>query len=585
MIVLGVNAFHADSAACLVRDGELVAAVEEERFTRIKHWAGYPAQAIAYCLEAAGVEIDAVDAVAINQDNRAAFWPRLAYVATHPPRPAAIASRLATRQARARVPERLRRQFPRARRLPRLETVEHHLAHLASAFFVSPFEQSAVASIDGFGDFASAAVGFGRGSRLEVAERTWFPHSLGLFYQALTQYLGFPNYGDEYKLMGLAPYGEPRYLAKLREILRIDAEGAFTLDIACFRHPREPIAFAFEDGAPRFADLFTPALEQRLGPRRRVDAPIEDRHRDLAASVQAIYEAAVFAYLRRLHRRWPQPRLALSGGCAMNSAANGRIAAETPFREIYIPPAPGDAGGAIGAAFAVALRAGAARRFVMDHAYWGPAFDDGALQGALARLDGPFRPARIADDSALCRAVATAISQGQVVGWFQGRMEWGPRALGSRSILCDPRRADMKAILNAAIKKRESFRPFAPSVLGESAGDWFESRAALPFMSEVVRVRADKRARVPAITHVDGTARPQTVGRDANPRFHALISAFRDLTGAPMLLNTSFNENEPIVCTPAEALDCFARTHMDMLVLGDFVLRREAAETGRPAAE
>jgi carbamoyltransferase len=585
MIVLGLNAFHADSSACLIRDGELVAAVEEERFVRIKHWAGYPARAIAYCLEAGGIEIEAVDVVAINQDNRAAFWPRLAYLATRPPRLSAIGARLAARRARAGVPALLRRQFPHARRLPRLEAIEHHLAHLASAYDVSPFDEAVAVSVDGFGDFASAAAGVGRGARLEVAERTWFPHSLGLFYQALTQYLGFPDYGDEYKLMGLAPYGEPRYLSKLGEILRIGADGGFALDLAYFRHPREAIAFEFDDGAPHFADLFTPLLEQRLGPRRRADEPIADRHRDLAACVQAIYEAALFTYLRALHRRFPLPRLALAGGCAMNSAANGRIAVETPFREIYIPPAPGDAGGAIGAALAVARRAGAERRFVMDHAGWGPAFDDAALQDALARLAGPFQPVRISNNQRLGRQVAAAIAEGKVVGWLQGRMEWGPRALGRRSILCDPRRADMKTILNAKIKKRESFRPFAPSVLAEAASDWFATSADLPFMSQVVPVRAHMRARVPAIAHVDGTARPQTVSAGSDPRYHALISAFRDLTGVPMLLNTSFNENEPIVCTPAEAVDCFARTNMDMLVLGDFLVQRAASETERPAAE
>jgi len=578
MIILGLNAFHADSAACLARDGELVAAVEEERFLRIKHWAGYPERAIAYCLDEAGLMIEDVDVVAINSDDRAAFWPRLAYLAANRPGLSAIRARLSARAARASIPELLSRQFLQARCLPRVERVEHHLAHLHSTFAVSQFEEAVVASIDGFGDFASAAWGVGRGGEITVEGRVLFPHSLGIFYQALTQYLGFPGYGDEYKVMGLAPYGEPRFLSKLREVARIDADGRFALNPNYYRHPREAVAFAWSAGSPEFADLFTPALELLLGPRRREDEAIDDRFRDIAASTQALYEEAFFAFLNALHRRHRLPRLALAGGCAMNSVANGKVRLQTPFVEIYVPPAPGDAGGAVGAALAAWLRRGGERRFTMDHAFWGPSFDDAALARALARLEGA-RNVRIraSSQAELCRMVAAAIAEGQVVGWLQGRMEWGPRALGGRSILCDPRRGDMKAILNAAIKKRESFRPFAPSVLAEETSQWFEADGDSPFMSRVVPVRPSRRARVPAITHVNGAARPQTVDAAVHPRFHALISAFRDLTGVPMLLNTSFNENEPIVCTPDEAVDCFARTNMDLLVLGDFVVRREAA--------
>ena len=579
MIVLGLNAFHADSAACLVRDGELVAAVEEERFLRIKHWAGYPERAIDYCLAEGGLTIEDVDVVAINSDDRAAFWPRLVYLAANRPGLSAIRARLSARAARASIPQLLSRQFPHARCLPRVERVEHHLAHLYSAFAVSPFEEAVVASINGFGDFASAAWGVGRGGEIAVEGRVKFPHSLGIFYQALTQYLGFPAYGDEYKVMGLAPYGEPRFLSKLREVLRVDADGGFALNPSYFRHPHEAVAFAWSTGSPEFADLFTPALELSLGPQRREDEAIDDRFRDIAASTQALYEEAFFAFLNALHRRRRLPRLALGGGCAMNSVANGKVRRQTPFVEIYVPPAPGDAGGAIGAALAAWRRSGGGRRFTMDHAFWGPKFDDAAIARALTRLEGaPSVRARARSEAELCRMVAAAIAEGEVVGWMQGRMEWGPRALGGRSILCDPRRADMKAILNAAIKKRESFRPFAPSVLAEEASQWFEADGDSPFMSRVVPVRPSRLARVPAITHVDGSARPQTVDASVHPRFHALISAFRDLTGVPMLLNTSFNENEPIVRTPEEAVDCFARTNMDLLVLGDFVVQREAVD-------
>ncbi|MFZ2004247.1 MAG: carbamoyltransferase C-terminal domain-containing protein, partial [Stellaceae bacterium] len=413
------------------------------------------------------------------------------------------------------------------------------------------------------------------------AGRVAFPHSLGIFYQALTQYLGFPHYGDEYKVMGLAPYGAPTRLAAMREIVRLDGDGGFALDLVFFRHHRDRIAYAWEDGSPEFANLFSNRLEDLLGPRRRTDDPIEERHRDIAHSAQAMYEAAFFNLLGALYRQTPSTAIALAGGCAMNSVANGKIRRMTPFRRVYVQAAAGDAGGAIGAAFAVWHRLGGARGFVMDHAFWGPQFSPGEIAALLEGRRAEIAAAgcaieTIADEAALCRRTAASIADGQVVGWFQGRMEWGPRALGNRSIVCDPRRGDMKAILNAKIKRRESFRPFAPSALAEATADWFEEDDAVPFMMQVFQIRADKRPLIPAVTHVDGSGRLQTVQRDANPRYYRLIECFRAITGVPMVLNTSFNENEPVVCTPAEALDCFLRTGMDMLVLGDTVVSRDA---------
>ena len=579
MIILGVNAFHADSAACLVRDGKLVAAAEEERFRRIKHWAGFPSQAIAYCLAEAGLHVADIDHLVVNEDGAAQRGKKLAYALAHPPDPRLVIDRLQTRRQRAGIPELLEAAFSGERFRGEFHRVEHHLAHLASAFFASPFEIAAVASIDGFGDFSSAAWGIGQDTRIDITGRVSFPHSLGIFYQALTQYLGFPHYGDEYKVMGLAPFGRPAHLAEMREIVRVGADGGFALDLRYFRHHRERIAEPDEDGTPAFTDLFSPAFEELLGPRRRSDAPIEARHRDIAHSAQAIYETALFALLHRLHRDHPVPRLALAGGCAMNSVANGKIGRMTPFRQIYVAAAAGDAGGAVGAAFAVWHRLVGGRGPATDHAYWGPGFTGVDIAALLDERSAVIAEAgcqieEITDETALCRRAAAAIVAGQVVGWFQGRMEWGPRALGNRSILCDPRRADIKALLNAKIKRRESFRPFAPSVLAEAATDWFGGGEPVPFMSQVLPVRAEQRALIPAVTHVDGTARPQTVTRDANPRFHLLIECVAALSGVPMVLNTSFNENEPIVRTPAEALDCFLRTGMDMLVLGDHVLSR-----------
>jgi len=581
MIILGLNAFHGDSAAAIVRDGTLVAAAEEERFRRVKHWAGFPLQAIAYCLREAGVMLADVRHVAINQDSRANLLRKLAYLVSHRPDFALILNRLKNRQARRSVQELLAASFPGERFDGEVHRIEHHLAHLSSAFHVSPFEDAVVVSVDGFGDFSSAAWGVGRGKTISIDGRVYFPHSLGIFYQALTQYLGFPHYGDEYKVMGLAPYGKPAFLDAMRQIVRLRRDGAYELDLAYFRHHKERISYQWTGGSPEFGDLFAPALETLLGPRRAPDHPLEDRHRDIARSVQAMYEEAFFNLIGQLHERHGLANLALAGGCAMNSVANGKVRRMTPFRHVYVQSAAGDAGGAIGAAFALWHKLDGARSFVMDHAYWGPRFGPAEIRALIAGREPEINAAgcaveTIAEEAELCRRTAAAIADGKVVGWFQGRMEWGPRALGNRSIVCDPRRADMKDILNSKIKRRESFRPFAPSVLEEEVADWFEEDDAVPFMMQVFQIRREKRALIPAVTHVDGSGRLQTVCRRTNPRYHRLIASFRELTGVPMVLNTSFNENEPVVCVPREALDCFLRTRMDVLVMSDTILQRRA---------
>jgi len=579
MIILGLNAFHGDASAALIKDGKLIAAAEEERFRRQKHWAGFPAQAIAYCLAEAGVSLADVDHVALNQNSNAHFARKLFYLLARRPSPSLILSRLRNRRARASIPDLLAENFPAARFRGRIHHIEHHLAHLSSAFHVSPFRDAVVVSVDGFGDFASGAWGVGHDAQISIDGRVFFPHSLGIFYQAITQYLGFPHYGDEYKVMGLAPYGAPSYLPQMRKLVRLQSDGSYALDLAYFRHHREPISFQWQGGAPAFADLFTPALEDLLGPRRDPAAPLEDRHRDIARSAQAMYEEAFFHLIGGLQRRYGFTDLAFAGGCAMNSVANGKVRRLTPFKRVYVQAAAGDAGGAIGAAFALWHAQGGARSFVMDHAYWGPAASateiDTLLAEHAAEIAGAnCRISTIADEGELCRRVATAIADGKVVGWFQGRMEWGPRALGNRSILCDPRRADMKAILNAKIKRRESFRPFAPSVLDRYVAEWFEEDDAVPFMMQVFQIRADKRPQIPAVTHVDGSGRLQTVYQHTNPRYYRLIDTFRELTGVPMVLNTSFNENEPVVCRPKEALDCFLRTKMDVLILNNVIIDR-----------
>lgn len=578
MIILGVNAYHADAAACIVRDGKLIAAAEEERFRRIKHWAGFPSEAIGYCLREAKVDLGDVAHVAVNRSGRANFFRKLSYVAFRRPSPQLLLKRLRNRKQVTHIADEFA-ALPGRPFAGEIEYVEHHLAHLASAFYPSPFSAATVVSVDGFGDFASAAWGTGSATTLSLDGRVLFPHSLGIFYQAMTQYLGFPHYGDEYKLMGLAAYGGPSCRQQVEKLLAMNEDGSFALDLRYFRHHREDIAYEWHGGEPVCGPLYSQALVEALGPSRDPASSITDRHRNLAWATQAVYEDAFFHLLTTLQRRHGHTAIALAGGCAYNSVANGKIKDRTAFRECYLQSAAGDAGGAIGAAYAVWHRHGA-RTAEMTHAFWGPSFSDAELAALLTDRRAAIEAehcslSQIADEKDLIETTARAIADGLVVGWFQGRMEWGPRALGNRSILGDPRRADMKNILNLKIKRRESFRPFAPSILREAVADWFVRDEDVPFMLQVLPIRPERRAQIPAVTHVDGTGRLQTVDRASNPRYYALIGAFARLTGVPMVLNTSFNENEPVVCRPEEALDCFLRTQMDLLVLGNHVVRRE----------
>ncbi len=603
-LILGLNAYHADSAACLIKDGKLVAAAEEERFRRIKHWAGLPTQAIDYCLREGGVSLGEIEHLAVNRKPGVNNWRRLAFVLRHRPDPRLMMAKVRNIRSAGGVRGAIEKAYGISLNAE-IHHIEHHLAHLASAFLVSGFQEAACLSVDGFGDFASTAMGMGRGSKIEITSRVYFPHSLGIFYSAITQFIGFPHYGDEYKVMGLAPYGEPKYLEQMRKIVQVQSDGTFKLNLKYFRHHTDNVSYSWNDCSPEVGTLFKPALAELLGPARDPKAPLEQKHKDTARSAQAIYEEAFFALLNALHATHPSYNLALSGGCAMNSVANGKVYLNTPFKKMYLPAAAGDAGGAIGAAACVAatlrcsrgsvsrvphasdLSASSTSTFTLSNlesAYLGPEFSNdeiAALLRARGLIESDFRPLtsdllveRIIDNQELCTRTAEAIADGRVVGWFQGRMEWGPRALGNRSILGDPRRADMKEILNAKIKRRESFRPFAPSILREAVSDWFEQDDDVPFMMEVFQFRAEKRALVPAVCHLDGSGRLQTVHRETNPLFHQLISAFRSLTSVPLVLNTSFNENEPVVCRPEEALDCFLRTRMDVLVIGHFYIER-----------
>jgi carbamoyltransferase len=587
MVILGINAYHANAAAAIVVDGRLIAAVEEERLNRVKYAAGLPSQAIQFCLDRAGVKLAEVDHIAVPRDPWARLGTKLRF-AIRMPKFALDRVRVMRRFAGIRedlasafhiAPDAIRGQFHR---------IEHHTAHLASTFFVSPFDRAAVLSADGLGDFASSMSAVGEGPKMRVLGEVAFPHSLGMYYTALTQYVGFWKFGDEYKVMGLAAYGQPEFLEEFRRIVWSDGPLSFRLGLEYFTHQNQGAEMTWRDATstPVLGRLFSNYLEQRLGPARKAGEPLTQRHYNLAASMQAALEEVLVAYWNGLAKQSGQKALCLAGGVAFNCVANGRIFDTTPFEKVWVQPAAGDAGLSVGAAFAVHHQIlGRPREFVMEHAYWGPQFSPAEIRAVVDRV-GSADEVEIAqlDEAELVRVTARHIADGKIVGWFQGAAEWGPRALGNRSILADPRRPEMKDILNERIKHRESFRPFAPSIAEEATGEFFEKKHPSPFMTFAYPVRAEKRGVIPAPTHVDGTARLQTVSRASNPLYWKLLHAVGDLTGVPVVLNTSFNDNEPIVCRPEEALECFRRTRMDVLVLGDFVLERKYASGDRETA-
>ena len=562
MNILGISAYYHDSAACLLRNGEIIAAAQEERFSRKKHDQEFPINAITYCLEEGGVTVDDLDHVAFYDKPLVKFERILyTYLATFPRSlPSFLKAMPIWLRQKLWIPSTIREELGYR---GKVLFTEHHQSHAASAFFVSPFEEAAILTVDGVGEWATATYGIGRGSEVKLLKEITFPHSLGLLYSAFTYYLGFKVNSAEYKVMGLAPYGTPRYADLIREhLIRIADDGSFKLNMRYF---------AFDYGLTmtnrRFHDLFE-------SPPAEPEGELTQRHKDLAASVQAVTEEVVLNMVEALHDDTGLDDLCLAGGVALNCVANGRILRESPFKRLFIQPAAGDAGGAIGAACTVYHQVlGKPRTWTMQHAYLGPAFNDEAIAAFLAQHDIPHQ--RLSRQELLA-TTARLLAEQAVVGWFQGRMEWGPRALGNRSILADPRNEENWQRVNLKIKYRESFRPFAPSILREEASEYFELDEESPYMLIVAQVRPDRRV-IPAVTHVDGSARVQTVSARDNPLFHDLIRAFADRTGVPVLINTSFNvRGEPIVCTPEDAYRCFRRTEMDYLVMGSFCLAKEA---------
>ena len=572
-VILGINFLHADSSACLFVDGLLTMAVAEERLgRRMKHDPAFPAFAIRAVLDDAGLTLRDVDHVAVPRQPRANLGAKVRYVASRPL--AGFSAYLGHRQRRRLQDEALKTQVARAcgadPAIARFETtlVEHHLAHIASAYYCSPFEGlTAGFSFDGSGDFASMMAARCEGSRIKVLDRVLMPHSLGFFYTAICQAIGFDRFGEEYKVMGLAAYGDDKHAAVMRRLLQLPEDGWFRLGQEFFAMPSGSGAMECDDtGHVDIPPLYSESLLKAVGGKRHRDAPVGQREKDLARSCQARFEDAFMHCAKRLHRLVPTDKIAYAGGCALNGVANARLLRDTPFQQTYLQAASSDEGCSIGAALWTWHNVlGRKERFHMKHAYWGPQHSEAAMKKAAESAGTPWRTL---DAERLVPVVARLIREGLVVGWYQGRSEWGPRALGNRSILADPTRPEMKDLINAKIKRREMFRPFAPTVLRPSVSKYFEQDVFSPFMMHVVKLRPEWRDKMPAITHVDGTGRLQSIERETNPLYYGLIEEFGRLSGVDILLNTSFNENEPIVDTPEQAIACFSRTGLDALCLG-----------------
>jgi carbamoyltransferase len=593
MNILGVSCYFHDSAAVLLRDGELVAAAEEERFTRKKHDYEFPQRAIDYCLQFGGLRACDLDYVAFFEKPFVKFERLLLTCLQTFPH-----SRHVFQEAMISwFGDKLWIKHHLQKRLglqpSQILFSEHHLSHAASAFYCSPFDEAALLTVDGVGEWTTASLGVGKGTEVKLLQEIRFPHSLGLLYSAFTAFLGFEVNEGEYKVMGMAPFGEPRYLDKVYKLVRANGDGSFELDMDyfCFHHSAKQTynrKFVNLFGPPRDpkAHFFTPAtgFPSYFGerPENFFDLGKQNQHyADIAASIQTVTEELLLHMARQAHRETGLERLCMAGGVALNSVANARILKETPFKEIYVQPAAGDGGGALGAAlYAYHMLLGKPRQFRMEHAYWGEEHGAGEIEQFLKENQICYE--RFEKEGKLIERVVDHLQAGKVLGWAQGRFEWGPRALGNRSILADPRRAEMKDVVNTKIKFREPFRPFAPSVLAERAGEYFALQDApthypARFMLYVTDVHLDKRDVIPAITHVDGTARLQTVHKEESPRYSRLIETFGQATGVPVVLNTSFNlKGEPIVNTPWESFQTFYRSEMDTLVLGNYLIEKTA---------
>ena len=572
--ILGINFLHSDTSSCIFKNGKLIAAAEEERFSRIKHTSSFPINSINFCLNEAKIDISDLDIITINSNPFSSIDKKILFTLKNLKRYVLALKSLSNIKQKLTIKKLISLNFQKKFK-GKIVYLDHHLSHIASSSFFSNFEESVNLSIDGFGDFASAGWGTSNNSTISIDKKILFPHSMGIFYQAITQFLGFKNYGDEYKVMGLSSYGNPNFENELSKVLK-NTNFGYELNLDYFVHQNQSIIEYDKLGQLNYKNLYSKKLIELLGPERKIDDKITQRHIDLAKSAQVIYEKTLFNLLNNLYDKYKIDNLTLSGGCAMNSVANGKILKNTLFKKIYISPNPGDAGGAIGSALLFLNNNKYEIVKDINYAYLGKDYDNDQIEKILIdkNLKSEFFTKKTSEEE-LLDIVTEELSNSKIVGWFQGKMEWGARALGNRSILADARNPDIKNIINSKIKRRESFRPFAPAIIGEYSKDWFETDKEVPYMSEVYNILEKKRKELPGITHVDGTGRLQTVTQSTNPRFYKLIKKFYEKTKIPILLNTSFNENEPIVESPKQAIDCFMRTNMDILVLENWIISRK----------
>ncbi|MEO1547756.1 MAG: carbamoyltransferase C-terminal domain-containing protein [Bacteroidota bacterium] len=571
MIILGLNTHHADSSAAIFKDGELIAATEEERFTRVKHWAGFPAQAIQFCLDETNTTLEDIDFITIGRDTKAKLGRKVLFALKNlKTGTSLLKNRIENRKDITSLADQFAEAFGCSPDMinQKLINVEHHRAHLASTFYASPFKESAIMSIDGSGDFSTVMLAQGKGSKIIVLDSIDYPVSLGFIYTAFTHFLGFPHYGDEYKVMGLAPYGNPTLVDKVRKLVTLKKDGLWTWDASYFGE----VKVVYKDNQPIVDPFFTEKFSKLFGEPRKKGEELTQYHKDLAKSVQQVTEEIIFHMASHLQKRTGSKNLCIAGGVAQNSVANGKIIANTDFENLYIPSAGHDAGISMGSAlYHYHHNLSNARKPSICSASTGCKFNNDAIEAMLKEKGVSYKKL---EDKELYDYVTERLIEPAVVGWFQGRAEFGPRALGNRSIIADPRNDKAKELLNLKIKRRESFRPFAPSVLKEYVPEFFEYTEEVPFMEKVYPIKPEKHELIPAVTHVDGTGRLQSVDKSVSPRYYELIDTFRSKTDVPILLNTSFNENEPIVNTPEEAYACFERTQMDVLVMENIVVER-----------
>ena len=580
MKILGLNINHADTSACLIVNGEIITAIEEERFVRIKHYAGLPINSIEFCLQKSELKIQDIDFITVNYSPTANFKQKTFYSVKNILSKSTLKKILSFKKKLFHTSD-LDKYLEANKFKGKIINVEHHVSHIASSYYNSPYKKSVGLTIDGFGDFCSSQTFLCNDSKIESLKKVYFPHSLGILYQSITQFLGFKNYGDEYKVMGLASYGNPSFIDQFNSLIKYDKKNLFLLNLDYFsHHTNSNFSYNFSNGIPKFPDLYSSKITELLGKERNSNDKIEQRHFDIAASLQHTFENILFSILNDLYNDTGVDSLCLAGGCALNSKFNGLIREKTPFKNIFIQPNAGDAGGAMGSALHFLQNKNFSETKIeqidTNKCYLGTSYTNEFIEKKLIKVNESLKDYTFKklNDEDLYAEVAERISKNQIIGWFKGRCEWGPRALGNRSILADPRNPNIKDILNTKIKLRESFRPFAPAVLEELSNVYFDLDYASPYMLNVVKAKQLAKDLVPSVVHVDNTCRVQTVSKKDNFHFYNLIKEFKKLTNVPIILNTSFNENEPIVLNPDHAFDCFKRTSMDCLVLENWVITR-----------